>query len=145
MKNFFEYVCMKDSNDKYLFPSPIGHVVFVMLFVIWFGIHKANNLEDEVKHIDMSVDIDTTHYTQDNINIKDTSFIVNKSKYWSSKETSLSVGIVYAKDFAHGDTDKNNNLKDNYVTIKKQNGQLVIFRDIDVDLFLNVNINDTIK
>jgi hypothetical protein len=39
----------------------------------------------------------------------------------------------------------NQKISDNYVTIKKTNGVLTIIRDIDVDTYLNLKINDIIK
>jgi hypothetical protein len=37
------------------------------------------------------------------------------------------------------------NLKENYVTIKRPNGYLTITRDIDEDLFLNLQNGDIIE
>lgn len=146
MKKFLRYVWMKDYNDDYLFPSPIGHFVFVILIFICFGICHNKGKEDEVKHIDMSIAIDTTAYPAEQVVIEENKdFVIPKSKYWSSKETKLPIGIVHALDFAHGDKNKPENINDNYVTIKGVDGKLTITKDIDEDLYLNMNVGDTIR
>lgn len=150
MKKFLEYVYMRDYNDEYLFPSPIGHIVFVILTFICIAICNHKGKEDEVKHIDMSIAIDTTAYPaeqvvieEDKVNVNE-DFVIPKSKHWSSQETKLPIGIVYRMDFAGSGTKKQTQ-SDNYITVKTTSGSLVITRDIDVDLYLNIDVGDTIR
>ena len=70
----------------------------------------------------------------------------NNGRFWSSNETNLPIGIVVTKDCAHsGAENENQDQKDNYVTIKQPNGCLTIRRDINEDLYLNLDKGDQIK
>lgn len=153
MEKFFDYVFMEDYYD-WEFPPPIGHFVVVILAIIGIAIacHGSDEKKDEVKHIDMTIEVDTTAYpavevNTDSINetdIKD--FVVPKTKHWSAQDTKLPIGIVYAMDFAHGTKEKpGNDYGNNYVTVKGLDGKLVITKDIDDDLFLNMQVGDTIR
>jgi hypothetical protein len=64
-------------------------------------------------------------------------------RYWSASETKLPQGVVYTMDCANRGTAEQK-LKDNYVTIKRTNGFLTIVKDIDEDLFLNLQDGDII-
>ena len=69
-----------------------------------------------------------------------------KQRYWSSSETGLPVGVVTKKDCANCLSENEKAiLKDNYVTIKRPNETLTIKKDIDEDLFLNVEVGDIIQ
>ena len=68
---------------------------------------------------------------------------VKEVRYWSSSETKLPKGVVYTMDCANRGTAEQK-LKDNYVTIKRTNGYLTIVKDIDEDLFLNLQDGDII-
>ncbi len=71
---------------------------------------------------------------------------VVQKRYWSSLETKLPIGVVTNKDCANCRSENvKANLKDNYVTIKRPNETLTIKKDIDEDLFLNVEIGDIIQ
>lgn len=148
MKKFLEYVYMRDWNDNYIFPSPIGHIVVVILIILCcvIGCHKN---EDEVKHIDMTIAVDTTSYPAEKVEVNvNEDFIIPKTTYWSSQETKLPIGVVHAMDFSHGtkgDKTRPDNISDNYVTIKGKDGKLTITKDIDDDLYLNMEVGDTIR
>mgnify|MGYP000216832141 CR=1 FL=1 len=68
---------------------------------------------------------------------------VKEVRYWSSSETKLPKGVVYASDCSFRGTPEQKT-KDNYVTIKRTNGYLTIVKDIDEDLFLNLRDGDII-
>lgn len=68
---------------------------------------------------------------------------VKEVRYWSSSETKLPRGVVYSYDCSNRNK-PNQKIKDNYVTIKRTNGYLTIVKDIDEDLFLNIEIDDVI-
>jgi len=68
---------------------------------------------------------------------------VKEVRYWSSSETKLPQGVVYTMDCSNRGTAEQK-LKDNYVTIKRTNGYLTIVKDIDEDLFLNLQDGDII-
>lgn len=148
MKKFWEYVILKDRNWEYIFPSPIGHFVLTFLVVISFGIYCNREKKDKIKRFNTEIEIDTT-YSEikndlNNTKISDSVFSVSKSKYWSSKEIKLPIGIIYALDCANSNT-KEASQDDNYVTVKRLDGSLSVTRDIDVDLYLNLHVGDTIK
>lgn len=71
------------------------------------------------------------------------SVVVKEVRYWSASETKLPRGVVYAYDCANRNK-PNQKIKDNYVTIKRTNGYLTVVKDIDEDLFLNIEIDDII-
>lgn len=146
MRKFLEYLFMDDDEWEYLFPSPIGHFIVVILIIVAIvvGCRKSDK-KDEVKHIDMTIEVDTTQYPAEQVNLDSIgNIVVTKGKYWSAKENKLPVGIVYQKQFA-GEGTNDQSQGDNYVTIKASDGQLIIVRDIDVDLYLNLEKGDTIK
>ena len=68
---------------------------------------------------------------------------VKEVRYWSASETKLPQGVVYTMDCSNRGT-AGQKLKDNYVTIKRTNGFLTIVKDIDEDLFLNLQDGDII-
>ena len=68
---------------------------------------------------------------------------VKEVRYWSASETKLPQGVVYTMDCSNRGTAEQK-LKDNYVTIKRTNGFLTIVKDIDEDLFLNLQDGDII-
>lgn len=149
MEKFFEYVYMKDKNWEYIFPSPWGHLLFILIVSFFIFAISNGEKKDEVKRFNTDIVIDTTSYPAVEVNlnevdIKETDFKISKSKHWSSKETNLPIGVVYKMDFAGSGTKKQTQ-SDNYVTIKRLDGSLSITRDIDVDLYLNLEKGDTIK
>jgi hypothetical protein len=87
-----------------------------------------------------AVDLNEGTYTEV---LRDT-IIDDKNNYWDS-ELKLPKGVVIAKDCTNCTSEVNQKISDNYVTIKKTNGVLTIIRDIDVDTYLNLKINDIIK
>jgi hypothetical protein len=151
MRKFLEYLFLEDDKWDYIFPSPIGHFVVVILVIISIvTCSRKDDNKDEVKHIDMTIEVDTTQYPAEQVvDVKqdstDINFIVPKSRFWSSTETKLPRGIVQATDYAHGGKGKGDDQTNNYVTIKGTNGQLTIVRDVEIDLFLNLQKGDTIK
>lgn len=66
-----------------------------------------------------------------------------EARYWSASETKLPKGVVYTMDCANKGRPEQK-VKDNYVTIKRTNGFLTIVKDIDEDLFLNLQDGDII-
>lgn len=150
MRRFLEYLFMDDDEWEYLFPSPIGHFVAVILIIFCIvTCSRKDDKKDEVKHIDMTLEVDTTQYPAvqvEDIETDSTKLVISKSKYWSSKETGLPVGIVYMMDYAgSGEDEGDANQGDNYVTIKSPDGRLKVISDIDVDLYLSLQKGDTIK
>jgi hypothetical protein len=73
----------------------------------------------------------------------ETQEVVKEVRYWSASETKLPQGVVYTMDCSNRGTTEQK-LKDNYVTIKRTNGFLTIVKDIDEDLFLNLQDGDII-
>jgi len=151
MKKFLQYLTLRDFNDEFLFPSPIGHIVFVILFVIFVGTcsHKRQNEEPKVNHIIMEDAVQVGDSIEapwaEKTDSTEVEFSVPKGTYWSSEETKLPRGIVKVTDHAHGSNGKSDNKSDNYVTIKGTDGQLTIVRDVEIDLYLNLQVGDTIK
>jgi hypothetical protein len=86
-----------------------------------------------------AVDLNEGTYTEV---LRDT-IIDDKNNYWDSTELKLPKGVVI--DCTNCTSEVNQKISDNYVTIKKTNGVLTIIRDIDVDTYLNLKINDIIK
>lgn len=155
MKNqdsIFRYI--KDyltfEDEDYLIPPTIFYAVFMAGLVTSLVFSCESNHKDEVKHIDMTIEVDTTQYPAEQVvletDIDSTKLVISKSKYWSSKETGLPVGIVYMMDYAGSAEDEGaGNQSDNYVTIKSPDGRLKVISDIDVDLYLSLQKGDTIK
>lgn len=101
---------------------------------------KVEDCLDCEQVVDVTVDtisVETEEEPQAN-NVK-----VKEERYWSSSETKLPRGVVYAYDCSNRNR-PNQKIKDNYVTIKRTNGYLTIVKDIDEDLFLNIEIGDVI-
>jgi hypothetical protein len=70
----------------------------------------------------------------------------NEIRLWSSSETDLPEGTVYAMDCANCQSeDGPANSKDNYVTVKRPNNYLTVVKDIDEDLYLNLRVGDVIQ
>lgn len=70
----------------------------------------------------------------------------NEVRLWSSTETDLPEGTVYAMDCANCQSEEGQaNSKDNYVTIKRPNNYLTVVKDIDEDLYLNLRVGDVIQ
>lgn len=67
-----------------------------------------------------------------------------KIRHWSSAETGLPKGVIEEFDCSKRGT-KDQNAKDNYITIRKDNGISTIVRDVDEDLFLNISTGDIIE
>lgn len=69
-----------------------------------------------------------------------------EKRYWSSSETGLPIGVVTKTDCENCNLENvKKNLKNNYVTIKRPNETLTIKKDIDEDLFLNIEVGDVIQ
>jgi hypothetical protein len=70
----------------------------------------------------------------------------DSTRVWSAQENKLPVGVVIRTDCAHDSHDGNvSDIKDNYITIKQPNGTLTIAKDVDEDLFLNIENGDLIR
>ena len=69
------------------------------------------------------------------------------TRVWSAQENKVPVGVVIRSDCAHNSQNTTDvlDIKDNYVTIKQPNGMLTIARDVDEDLFLNLENGDLIR
>lgn len=140
-------------------PKNEGIVGFLFMVMISSGMFLLTGLvtscskkQDEVNHIVMedaetvsAGDSITVEWETDSTEVDTTIFYVSPEKFWSSQETKLPKGIVMRFDYAHGGKNKRDNQRDNYVTIKQPNGQLIIMRDVEIDLFLNIEVGDTIK
>jgi hypothetical protein len=85
----------------------------------------------------------TTYLNSDEPTEEAPEAVVKEVRYWSSSETKLPQGVVYTMDCSNRGTAEQK-LKDNYVTIKRTNGFLTIVKDIDDDLFLNLQDGDII-
>jgi hypothetical protein len=85
----------------------------------------------------------TTYLNSDEPTEEAPEVVVKEVRYWSSSETKLPKGIVYTMDCANKGKPEQK-VKDNYVTIKRTNGFLTIVKDIDDDLFLNLQDGDVI-
>lgn len=68
-----------------------------------------------------------------------------EERIWSSTEFKLPIGNVVNMDFSHGNNLKKYDFGNNYVTIKRYDNTLTIVRDIDEDLYLNIQIGDKIR
>ena len=67
-------------------------------------------------------------------------------RLWSADEIELPQGTVYAMDCANCNSEEGSqNTRDNYVTIKRPNNYLTVVKDIDEDLYLNLQIGDVIQ
>ena len=78
--------------------------------------------------------------------VVDDSNNTNEVRLWSSSETDLPEGTVYAMDCANCQSENGPaNSKDNYVTIKRPNNYLTVVKDIDEDLYLNLRVGDVIQ
>ena len=65
-------------------------------------------------------------------------------RLWDGKNIKLPSGRVISMDYEH--LPKNGrNFKDNYVVIKNADSLLTIYRDIDMDTYLALQIGDLIK
>lgn len=142
-----DYLKCDDKYNNLIIPPSIFYIILaiiVMFIVLNYCLFNAK--ENNVKHLDLSLSIDSVKQGSVENNKEIDAFVVANSKYWSAKDTKLPVGIIYAKDYAHG-TEENptKNFADNYVTVKGLDGKLIITKDIDDDLYLNLNIGDTIK
>lgn len=80
------------------------------------------------------------------LNIIENTNVDSNTRFWLGNEVKLPKGLVVKMDHAHaknGETD--DDLTNNYVTIKTESGNLTIIRDVDVDTYLNVYVGDLIK
>ncbi len=67
-------------------------------------------------------------------------------RIWSSDETKLPQGTVYAMDCANCQSEDEKAINsDNYVTVKRPNNILTVVKDVDEDLYLNLRIGDLIQ
>lgn len=138
-----------DNDYTWSFP-PQFFYMFVGVFILVSSILAiVAPKEDEVKHLDMSIKVDSTRvdsvYQAEEVIIEEDSvFKVPKGHHWVSKEIGLPIGVIYSLDCAGRGT-KEEKQDDNYITIKRTDGSLVITRDIDVDLYLNLETGDTIR
>lgn len=128
-------------------------VLLTIVFVILFFKGNPNEEQKKVNHIIMedavqvgdSIEAPWTEKTDSTYVSEESTgdFKIPKEKYWSSEETKLPIGVVYKMDFAKkGDKHYYNN---NYITIKTLEGKLKIVKDVDEDLYLNLEIGDTIR
>lgn len=79
------------------------------------------------------------------IEIQDESTKPTEVRLWSSIETKLPEGTLYGKDCAGCQSNEKDDTRDNYVVIKRPNNYLTVVRDIDEDLYLNLQIGDIIQ
>lgn len=149
-KKIIDYLSC-DEDYTWRFPPQLMYLfAFVFILVTTIIAIVDPKGKDEVKHLDMSIEMDSTRvdsvYKAEEVILEtDSVFKVPKGHYWSSQETKLPIGIVHKMDFAHGDKPNKDNLSNNYVTVKGRNGKLTIIKDIDDDLFLNMEVGDTIR
>lgn len=144
---FISYLKCDMESYNWIIP-PLIFYIFLLCMIIVLPLTCSSNKEDEVKHIDMSIAIDTTAYPAEQVVIEDDSvFKVPKGHHWRGKEIGLPIGIIYMMDYAGSESkdDKNHNQADNYVTVKRTDGSLSVTRDIDVDLYLSLVKGDTIR
>lgn len=115
----------------------------VLMFVIGIGLISCEEQPKqeetvEVQTIDLDVPVQTQVVTQ-------TVEVYRKpKKLWNAKELKLPVGRIVKMDCSNC-LQSDRNLKNNYITIECEDGYLRIFRDIDVDLYLNMEVNDSIN
>lgn len=69
----------------------------------------------------------------------------NEVRIWSWSETGLPEGVVYSMDCANCQSETEQVVSDNYVTIKRPNNYLTVVKDIDEDLYLNLRVGDVIQ
>jgi hypothetical protein len=145
-EKIISYLKCDMTNYIWFFPPLLFYLVILIMTVVILVECCTSNNEDEVKHIDMTIAVDTTDYPAEEVIIEnDSVFNVPKSHYWRSKEIGLPIGVIYMMDYAGSESDKDHNQNDNYVTIKRTDGSLVVTRDIDVDLYLSLVKGDTIR
>ena len=89
--------------------------------------------------------IEPKYETYDSVQVPEEPVDYN-TRVWSAQENKLPAGVVIRTDCAHDSNDGNvADIKDNYITIKQPNGTLTIVKDIDEDLFLNLEKGDLIR
>lgn len=112
-------------------------LIIVLLSVTLFSCKPETNVENVVGVPVDSIRVEVEEKPEtSNVEVKEV-------RYWSSSETKLPRGVVYSYDCSNRNK-PNQKIKDNYVTIKRTNGYLTIVKDIDEDLFLNIEIGDVI-
>lgn len=83
-------------------------------------------------------------YTAERVIITDEIKPTIPKRLWDGKNIKLPSGRVISMDFQH--LPKNGkNYHDNYVVIKNADSLLTIYRDIDIDTYLALQIGDLIK
>lgn len=119
LKRWFEYTNFINTG---VFP-----LVIVILFFI--GIMTANYFDNlaEEQNVAVVKNLETPP----------------EGHFWTSVETKLPKGEIYSMDYAHDGGSGNH--ANNYVTVKLLTGELKIFRDIDEDLYLNLDVGDEIR
>ena len=132
-------ICWFDSNpfDK---KNNMKNLLIISLVCVLMFSCKPEFEEDKTSNLEILND----SVVQKNVDLSTKQTKPVEVRYWSSSETKLPVGEVYKYDCA-GMKTSNQNIKDNYVTIKRPNGFLTIVKDIDDDLFLNIEIGDRIE
>ena len=122
--------------------------VFLVALVLGLTISckpKTEETTENVETYDAVILSDSSDYRNQGEPNENDIKIADK-RYWSSSETKLPVGIVVNKDCANCRLENEKaDLKDNYITIKRPNETLTIKKDIDEDLFLNVEVGDIIQ
>ena len=66
-------------------------------------------------------------------------------RIWCGKELNLPKGRVINMDCSNCNDVKLQNIKDNYITIESSDGYLRVIKDIDEDMYLNFQVNDSIN
>lgn len=140
-EDILEYFLLIDSN-RWMFPPQVMYIFIILGFVLSLTFIGGEK-KDEVKHIDMTIEVDTTQYKAEEVNL-DIDTISRKGNFWVGKDINIPSGVIFRKDHAGSGT-KLEDQTDNYITVRGFNGQLKIVRDIDVDLYLNLEKGDTIK
>jgi len=108
------------------------------MFVIGIGFISCEEQPKQEETVEVQTIVQTQVVTQ-------TVEVYRKpKKLWNAKELKLPVGRIVKMDCSNC-LQSDRNLKNNYITIECEDGYLRIFRDIDVDLYLNMEVNDSIN
>jgi len=118
-------------------------LIIVLLSITLFNCEAEPKPNDKLVHVEPDYNDNLVQHEPEE-KPETSNVVVEGVRYWSSSETKLPSGVVESYDCLNrGIT--NQNVKDNYVTIKRTNGYLTVVKDIDEDLFLNIKIGDIIN
>jgi len=127
---------------------------FITLLMVVTLIYSCTPVEDSTNFDNLNEKITKLEtikksLTEENENLKeklkDCVKTTTTMKIWDGYEMDIPSGIVIKMDYAHGNDTTASDMSNNYISIRQPNGICNIKRDVDVDIYLNLSIGDSVQ